>query len=95
MIKRRLSILEVSEKQQIALQLQKQDNRDQIKSQILNSERQTFSKAEQKLKLSLNEEKQLLLDEAKRSYEAQIQKINVESNQANGIKSLKNSKNHI
>lgn len=94
-IKQRLSILEVSEKQQIALQLQKQDNRDQIKSQILNSERQTFSKAEQKLKLSLNEEKQLLLDEAKRSYEAQIQKINVESNQRWNQELEKLQKSHL
>lgn len=94
-IERRLSILEVSEKQQIALQLQKQDNRDQIKSQILNSERQTFSKAEQKLKLSLNEEKQLLLDEAKRSYEAQIQKINVESNQRWNQELEKLQKSHL
>lgn len=94
-IKRRLSILEVSEKQQIALQLQKQDNRAQIKSKILNSERQTFSKAEQKLKLSLNEEKQLLLDEAKRTYEAQIQKINVESNQRWNQELEKLQKSHL
>ncbi|MDM7536380.1 hypothetical protein QUD55_02680 [Lactococcus lactis] len=94
-INRRLSILEVSEKQQIALQLQKQDNRAQIKSKILNSERQTFSKAEQKLKLSLNEEKQLLLDEAKRTYEAQIQKINVESNQRWNQELEKLQKSHL
>lgn len=94
-IKRRLNILEVSEKQQIALQLQKQDNRAQIKSKILKSERQTFSKAGQKLKLSLNEEKQLLLDEAKRTYEAQIQKINVESNQRWNQELEKLQKSHL